>query len=123
MDITAKEISFVIEYTKDFVVSRAAVASGYSASAGANLMKKPEVQAAIDEVLARRAAKSDINAEWLLGELVDNHYIARQAGDIKASTAALGLIAKQASVDSMASDKLRVEPVTIHLEGDELKDV
>ena len=120
--LSPKEINFVIEYTKDFNISRASVASNFSAQTGSKLLQSPNVNAAIDYILSNRRKTSDIDAEWLLGEAVDNHLIARQAGDIKASTSALTLIAKHTMVDALAADKVKVEPVTVVVEG-ELKDV
>ena len=120
--LTPKQINFVVEYTKDFNVSRASVASNFSPAHGNTQLKDPAVSHAIDYVLANRRKTSDIDAEWLLGEAVDNHLIARQTGDIKASTSALTLIAKHTMVDALAADKVKVEPVTVVVEG-ELKDV
>jgi phage terminase small subunit len=103
-----KDINFVIEYVKDFSKSRAAEAAGYSATYGANLVERPEIKAAIDRVLLDRLEASDIDAEWLLMEAVDNHMIARQRGKLAASNAALNIIAKHVFVDAYAAEKVEV---------------
>lgn len=114
--LSTKKINFVAEYTKDFNITRASTLSGVAPQTGKRWVDHDEmVQAAIDSVITRRREASDIDAQWLLGELVDNHTIARHQGNIPASTQALALIAKHASVDAMASDKVKVEGVTINV--------
>ena len=54
----------------------------------------------------------NIDAEWLLYELVDNHRIARQHGNISASNTALGTIAKHVTVDALAKQKIEIDDVT-----------
>jgi hypothetical protein len=103
-----KDILFVIEYLKDFSKSRAAEAAGYSKSHGVKLVERPEIQAAIDRVLSDRLQASDIDAEWLLMEAVDNHLIARQSDKLAASNAALNIIAKHVFVDAYAAEKVEV---------------
>ena len=41
-------------------------------------------------------------------EVVDNHMLARQAGNLPASNTALNLIAKHTMVDAIASDKMNL---------------
>lgn len=103
--LTPKEANFVIEYTKDFAARRAAEASGFAPDSGYALLKKLHIVTAIDDILKRRLDASHIDAEWVLMEAVDNHMIARQQGNISASTTALTLVAKHVMVDAMASDK------------------
>src|SRR5699024_12369920 len=50
-----------------------------------------------------------ISAEWLLYEMVDNHKLARQAGNLSASNKALELIGKMAVVDAFAADKIELK--------------
>ena len=47
-------------------------------------------------------------AGWLLMELVDNHVIAKQMGNMAASNTALGLIAKHKMVDAFAAEEIVV---------------
>jgi len=106
--LTPKEALFVIEYCKDFSARRAAKASGHSPDSGYQIRDRDAVTAAIQLVIEERLNASDIDAEWVLMEAVDNHYIARHEGNISASNTALTLVAKHTLVDAMASDKLNM---------------
>lgn len=103
-----KELNFVIEYCKDFSPRRAAEASGYAPDSGYQIKEKPIIQAAINKVLESRLEASHIDAEWVLMEAVDNHMIARQAGNISASNTALTMVAKHTFVDAFAAEKVEV---------------
>jgi len=108
LNLTAKEANFVIEFTKDFAPRRAAEASGFGADYGYKLRDQENICAAVDHILSKRLDASHIDAEWVLLEAVDNHLIARQAGNISASNTALGLVAKHVMVDAFAADKVTV---------------
>lgn len=103
-----KEANFVIEFTKDFSARRAAEASGYAPDHGYKLKEKVEIAAAIERVIESRLEASHIDAEWVLMEAVDNHMIARQAGNITASNTALNLVAKHTFVDALSAEKVEV---------------
>lgn len=103
-----KRQMFVIEYTKDFNPRRAAEASGFTPEFGYTLRKEPKIEATVDRIIAARAHQSDIDAEWLLYEAVDNHYLARYAGNLPASNNALTLIAKHSAVDALAADRVKI---------------
>lgn len=103
-----QEANFVIEYCKDFSPRRAAEASGYAPDSGYQVKERPNVAAAIQNVLAQRLEASHIDAEWVLMEAVDNHMIARQSGNISASNTALNLVAKHVFVDAFAAEKVEV---------------
>jgi len=103
------EFNFVIEYVKDFNPRRAAVACGMEPEKGYAYRKKPNVVKAIEAVLAKRLEASDIDAEWVLMEAVDNVLIARQKGQIAASNSALQLVAKHCMVDAFAADKVKID--------------
>ena len=98
--------AFVIEYSRDYDVTRAAQAVGISYSTGCDWIKNdPCVALALNNILESRLESSHIDAEWLLYELVDNHRIARERGNISASNTALSTIAKLAAVDAFAAEK------------------
>lgn len=105
---TWKELNFVIEYCKDFNARRAATASGWAPDSAYEVRDRPVVEAAIAVVLKDRLRISDIDAEWLLMEMVDNSQIAKQGGNISASNTALGLVAKHKMVDAFAAEKIQV---------------
>jgi phage terminase small subunit len=64
---------FAREYVIDLNATRAAIAAGYSKktaySAGARLLRNVEVQKLIESLTEKRAAKLDITADRVLGEL------------------------------------------------------
>lgn len=97
-----------MEYIKDFAPRRAAEASGYSADYGYRLLEEPEVSAAIEYIIQQRLEVNMIDADWLLNEMVDNHMIARQQGNITASNTALNMVGKHKRVDAFAADKIKV---------------
>ena len=106
--LSARQASFVVEYIKDFAARRAAQASGYAPDTGYKLLEKPEIKAAIQDIIANRLEHNLVDAEWCLNEAVDNHFLARQSGNITASNTALGLIMKHTLVDAFASDKMNL---------------
>ena len=110
--LTPKEAIFVIEYMKDFSPRRAAEASGCMPDSGGEILKREKVAFAINKIVTERLTDINIDAEWLLHELVDNHRIARQHGNITASNTSLGTIAKHVSVDALAKQKLEVDVVS-----------
>ena len=106
--LVPKDANFVIEYTKDFDARRAAEASGFAPDAGYRLRDREDIAAVIQKVLVSRLEASNIDAEWVLMEAVDNHVIARQKGNITASNTALNLVAKHVFVDAFAAEKVEV---------------
>lgn len=117
IQVTAQENNFIIEYMKDFSHRRAAKAAGFRPSDGLGLLEKENVAKAIAYLSQQRLDDANIDASWVLGELVDNHLIARANGDIKASTQALGILAKHKTVDAFAADKVQHEPITVQING------
>lgn len=106
--LPAKEANFVVEYIKDFAPRRAAEASGYAPDTGYSLLQKPGISAAIEHIIQERLEVNQIDADWLLTEMVDNHMIARQQGNISASNTALNMVGKHKRVDAFAADKIKV---------------
>lgn len=103
-----KKAAFVVEYIKDFAVRRAAEAAGYFPDHGYKLLDDPDVSAAIEHIVQQRLEANMIDADWLLTEMVDNHMIARQQGNISASNTALSLVGKHKRIDAFAADKIKV---------------
>lgn len=106
--ISFAHANFAIEYSKDFDARRAAEASGFEPDHGYKLKAREDVQEAIKQIIRGRMERSHIDAQWVLEELVDNHYISRQQGNMNASNRALAEIAKQRLVDSLATSKMDV---------------
>lgn len=103
-----KKANFVVEYVKDFAPRRAAEASGFAADHGYNLLNDPNISAAIEHIIQQRLEDNMIDTDWLLYEMVDNHRIARQQGNITASNTALNMVGKHKRVDAFAADKIKV---------------
>ncbi len=68
--LTPKQDMFVREYLIDLNATQAAIRAGYSAktaySIGEENLKKPEIAAAIQKAMEKRAAAVDISAEYVL---------------------------------------------------------
>ena len=103
-----KKANFVVEYVKDFAPRRAAEASGYSSDTGYRLLDEQEVSDAIEHIVQQRLEVNQIDADWLLYEMIDNHMIARQQGNVTASNTALNMVGKHKRVDAFAADKIKV---------------
>ena len=95
-------------YIQDFRVGAAAERVGLTASMGSKLIGTLHVEEAIARALAVRMQYQGIDAEWVLRELVDNHYIARQDSNLTASNQALGILAKHSSIDALAASRVDV---------------
>lgn len=108
VQLPPKKACFVVEYMKDLAPRRAAEASGYASDYGYKLLDDPEISAAIERILIKRLEDNMIDTDWLLYEMVDNHRIARQQGNITASNTALNMVGKHKRVDAFAADKIKV---------------
>jgi hypothetical protein len=107
-NLKPREAVFVIEYMKDYAVRRASEAAGYSPDHGNVLIKNQHILNAIETLVEKMYDEVMLTADDILGELWDNHRIARQQGNIAASNAALALLCKHKRVDAFAADKLNV---------------
>lgn len=71
--LSKRQLAFIREYLKDFNGTRAARASGFRGSSAPqyayDLLKKPQVQAALAAALAEIAGKTGITAERVIREL------------------------------------------------------
>lgn len=71
--LSPKRQKFVREYLIDLNATQAAIRAGYSARtarmAGSRLLTNDDVKAVIDEALRKRAAKTELTAEWIVEEL------------------------------------------------------
>lgn len=107
-----KTAVFIIEYVKDFACRRASEAAGLSYERGLQVLKAQDAQDTISQIVNARLDDANIDAHWLLKELADNHFIARQMGNINASNAALKIIAQLACVDALAKQRVEVDVVS-----------
>lgn len=69
MPLNDKQTAFVREYLVDFNATQAAIRAGYSkrtaGSQAHDLLKKPEIQAALSEGQKRLAEVTETEAEWV----------------------------------------------------------
>ena len=79
--LSAKQARFVQEYLIDMNGAAAATRAGYSSVSAkqqaCRLLTKVDVQAAIAELQAAVAERLDIDADHIVGELLENHRLAR----------------------------------------------
>jgi len=75
MALTAKQQLFVKEYLVDLNATQAAIRAGYkektARAIGAENLTKPNIQAAIEEAMNKRAVKVEITAEQVLQRWID----------------------------------------------------
>ena len=71
--LTPKQTRFVQEYLLDLNATQAAIRAGYSVktagSVGHEILKKPEIQAAIHAAMKARSERTEIDADWVLKRL------------------------------------------------------
>lgn len=108
VELSPKHAAFVVEYLKDMDHRRAAESLGLHPDTGYRYLEREDISTVISDVLQKRMEECQIDADWLLYEMVDNHTIARQTGNITASNTALNMIAKHKRVDAFAADKIKV---------------
>mgnify|MGYP003745358937 CR=1 FL=1 len=73
MGLSAKQQRFVDEYLVDLNATQAAIRAGYSektaGAQGFDLLKKPEIEAAIAEAMKRRSKRTDVTQDRVVKEL------------------------------------------------------
>lgn len=107
-DLDSKRSTFVIEYCKDHKDRRAAMVAGFHPDEGLKLLEDERIKAHISKIQQRKLDFKNIDADNIVAEAWDNHYLARQQGNISASNTALTLIAKTRQVDAFASEKIDI---------------
>lgn len=74
MALTDRQQRFVLEYLLDLNATQAAKRAGYSArrarQEGSRLLGRPDVQAAILDAKRARAERAELDADWVLKNLV-----------------------------------------------------
>jgi len=73
MSLSPKQERFCQEYLLDLNATQAGIRAGYSpktaGSQAHDLLKKPEIEARIEELKAERSKRTQIDADWLLRRL------------------------------------------------------
>ena len=104
--VSALEASFLVEYLKDRDHRRAAEFVGWSPDEGYKALQLPRIQEALTLWVTNKLDEAGYDAEWLLHELVDNHRIARQQGNITASNKALHMLMQHVDINALAAAKM-----------------
>jgi len=109
--MTPKQERFVQEYLVDLNATKAAERAGYSPKTclqqGPRLLGNVGVAEAIKAGLAKRAKKLEINAQWVLDRLIENHQLALEQvrPDLSAANKSLELVGRHLA---MFTDKQEV---------------
>lgn len=99
---------FVIEYLKDYNSGRACIVAGYSPGDADDLLADPEISKVIVKALDGRMELANIDAAWIMQQLIENHYLARQDGKYQTSNQAIIALGKLAGVDAFAAQKIEL---------------
>ncbi len=85
--LTAKQARFVSEYLIDLNATQAAIRAGYSERTakqmGTENLAKPVLAAAIQKAIAERAARTEVNADYVLNSIVETMERCKQAEPVK----------------------------------------
>lgn len=96
--LTAKQKRFVEEYLVDFNATKAAERAGYSKKTarfiGAENLTKPNIQAAIQEQIQARAARTEITADLIVQETWTNYQRCVKAEKFAAANKSLELLGR-----------------------------
>lgn len=106
MALPPQLVCFVVEYTKDFNRLRAARASGVHPQDLDAILDREDILNGIAAAVQRRNEITQLDSDWVMTELADNHIIAKQTGNLGASNKALELIGKLARVDAFAAQRV-----------------
>ena len=82
MALNEKQQRFVDEYLIDLNATQAAIRAGYSqktaGSQAFDLLKKPEVQEALDKARKAREERTEVTQDWVVHEMVEQYKAANQ---------------------------------------------
>ena len=82
MALNDKQQRFVDEYIIDLNATQAAIRAGYSpktaGSQAFDLLKKPEIQSAVEEAKKAREKRTHITQDWVIREMVEQYHVADQ---------------------------------------------
>ena len=85
MALTGKQKQFVLEYLIDLNATEAAIRAGYSRksaySIGFENLRKPEVEAAIQQATKERGERTEINADYVLRTIRETVEGCKQTGN------------------------------------------
>lgn len=110
MSLNAKRQRFVDEYLVDLNATQAAIRAGYSVKTagqqGHDLLKNPEIAAAIENAKAERAERTEVTAEWVIDHLRENVVRAMQEEQLMLGGEPIGEWVYQGAVANKALELL-----------------
>lgn len=100
--LTEKQQAFVDAYREDPNGTQAAIRAGYAARSAdiqsVKLLKLTKIRKAIAYGVKARSERMDVDADWVLQELIDLHRLARGAGNLYVAKSCLDSIGKHIDV-------------------------
>jgi phage terminase small subunit len=112
MALTDKQKKFADEYLIDMNATAAYLRAGYKCSEAAarssasDLLTNPNISEYIESKQKKLEIKTEVTAEWVIKEFIENHKLARDIGELSASNKALESIGRHLG---MFNDKMRVD--------------
>ena len=80
--LTAKQQAFCEEYLVDLNATQAAIRAGYSEKTASEMgyenLSKPQIAEVITELMAKRSAKTELTADWVIKGILANTLRAEQ---------------------------------------------
>jgi phage terminase small subunit len=108
--MTPKQQRFVQEYLIDLNATQAAIRAGYKQKAayatGAENLKKPEIQEAIQKARSKREERTELNQDWVLAHLRSEAELTAEGSSHSARIRALELLGKHLG---MFEDTLKIK--------------
>lgn len=98
MSLTAKQSRFIEEYLIDLNATQAAIRAGYSKNTattqGYENLTKPHIRERVEAGLKQRALELNLNAKWVVKELLGIYERSMDANKMHSALRALELIGK-----------------------------
>lgn len=98
-----------MEYLRNgYSATDAAIATNHHPDEANKLLKRGDICDAIDHAIHKKWDKTleEYDVKWVLEQLIENHHLARQKGNITASNATLNTIAKLSLVDGFSPERV-----------------
>jgi hypothetical protein len=96
--LSPKQRRFIEEYLIDSNATQAAIRAGYSKrtarAQGQRLLTNVDISAELSRQQQLLGERANLTADWVLNELMENHLLAKKAGDLVTSNRTLELIGK-----------------------------
>lgn len=100
MALTDKQVRFIDEYMIDMNATAAYGRAGYTAegnsaeASASRLLRNVKIQAEIVKRQQKMQEKAGLSVQWLIEEMIENHRLARELGEIANSSKALEMLGK-----------------------------